>query len=67
MEFASRKDRHARIGQGEIGIGGFSAILNDPLVNQLPMLLEIPGGNDAYREDLALLRSLIFTKISREK
>jgi len=62
VEFASHKDRHARIGQGEIGAGGFRAILNDSRVNHLPMVLEIPGGIDAYREDLALLRSLDATK-----
>lgn len=66
-EFASRKDRHARIGQGEIGVGGFRAILNDPQVNRLPMVLEIPGGIEAYREDLILLRSLVFLKVNREK
>jgi len=64
VEFASRKDRHARIGQGEIGAEGFSAILNDPRVNHLPMILEIPGGIDAYREDLILLRSFVFTKMN---
>jgi deoxyribonuclease-4 len=59
MEFASRKDRHARIGRGEIGAGGFNAILSDCRVNLLPMILEIPGGNNAYREDLLVLRDLV--------
>ena len=54
----SRRDRHARIGQGEIGAAGFAAILNDPQVNRLPMILEVPGGIEGYREDLVLLRKL---------
>ena len=58
-EFGSRKDRHERIGQGEIGSEAFKSILNDPRINQLPMILEIPGGLEAYREDLTLLRNLI--------
>jgi deoxyribonuclease-4 len=58
-EFDSRKDRHTQIGQGEIGLEAFKAIINDSRVNQLPMILEVPGGNEAYREDLALLRRLI--------
>jgi len=57
--FASRKDRHERIGKGEIGIASFEAILNDPLVQHVPMILEIPGGVEAYAEDLTLLRGLL--------
>lgn len=54
----SRKDRHERIGRGEIGAEGFRLILNDARVNRRPMILEIPGGHDADREDLELLRAL---------
>lgn len=57
--FACRKDRHERIGKGEIGIASFEAILNDPLVQHVPMILEIPGGVEAYAEDLTLLRGLL--------
>ncbi len=55
----SRVDRHRRIGQGEIGDAGFKAIINDPRVYHLPMILEVPGGLEAYKEDIALLRSFI--------
>ncbi len=54
----SRKDRHERIGRGEIGAEGFRLILNDARVNRLPMILEIPGGRDADKEDLDLLRGM---------
>lgn len=54
----SRKDRHERIGRGEIGTAGFRLILNDVRVNRLPMILEIPGGQDADKADLELLRTL---------
>lgn len=57
--FDSRRDRHSRIGQGEIGIEGFRALMNDNRVANLPMILEVPGGLDGYREDIALLRSLV--------
>ncbi len=57
--FASRKDRHERIGKGELGIVTFEAILNDPLVQHVPMILEIPGGAEAYAEDLTVLRGLL--------
>jgi len=58
-EFGSKRDRHERIGQGEIGLEGFRQVVNDPDFKNIPMILEIPGGNDAYAEDLKLLRSLL--------
>lgn len=57
-ELGSRVDRHARIGQGAIGLEGFRTLLHDPDLGNVPMILEIPGGNEAYREDLELLRKL---------
>lgn len=38
----SRKDRHAHIGEGEIGIEGFAALLNDPIWSGHPGYLETP-------------------------
>jgi len=37
---ASHRDRHACIGQGELGDGGISAIVNHPFLGSLPLLLE---------------------------
>ncbi len=55
----SRRDRHARIGQGELGPQAFANVVNDPRVNHLPMVIEIPGGPKVDKEDIALLRSLV--------
>jgi deoxyribonuclease-4 len=38
----SRCDRHFHIGKGNIGIKGFSFILNHPLLKKLPFILETP-------------------------
>ncbi len=57
-ELGSRVDRHQRIGKGELGIGAFRAILNDSDLQDIPMIMEIPGGDVAYAEDLVILRSL---------
>ncbi len=60
MPFASRRDRHAHIGEGEIGLAGFAALLRDPRVADVPILLETPKGED-LREDarnLDVLRAL---------
>jgi deoxyribonuclease IV len=58
--FASRKDRHEHIGQGEIGVGAFERLLSDPRVAHAPMVLETePGeGDQGHLADLATLRSL---------
>ena len=58
QELGSRVDRHARIGKGKIGLEGFSALVNNPDLRQIPMILEIPGGNKAYQQDIRKLRRL---------
>jgi deoxyribonuclease-4 len=54
----SRRDRHAHIGEGEIGRAAFRRLVNDERFADLPGLLETPGGPDGYRENLRNLRRL---------
>ncbi len=54
----SRVDRHENIGKGELGLEPFRFLVNDSRFAGVPMLLETPGGNEAYRNDLETLRSL---------
>jgi len=56
----SNRDRHANIGQGEIGEGGFRSLLHDPRLARLPFILEVPGldGNGPDAANLAVLRRL---------
>jgi deoxyribonuclease-4 len=56
----SRRDRHANIGEGEIGTAAFAALLVTPDLAGVPLVLETPGGEDeeGHRRDLATLRSL---------
>ncbi len=58
-----RRDRHANIGDGEIGLEPFARLLNDERFARLPMILETPLGDDdqGHARDLATLRSLIGT------
>ena len=58
---ASRKDRHAHIGEGSVGLEGFRLILNDARFKEIPMLLETPKSKDMHEdmENLAQLRALI--------
>lgn len=57
----SRRDRHAHIGEGSVGLEGFRHILNDPRFEEIPMLLETPKSKDMHEdvENLARLRTLI--------
>ncbi|GMU38517.1 MAG: deoxyribonuclease IV [Phycisphaerae bacterium] len=61
---ASRVDRHAHIGEGEIGLAGFRHFVNDSRWAGLPMILETPKGEDDKGRDydavnLSRLRRLI--------
>ena len=54
----SRRDRHAHVGTGHIGEAGFAAILSDPTVRALPILIETPGHEEEDLRNLATLRRL---------
>ena len=56
-----RKDRHAHIGEGELGLEAFRLVVNDPRLAGLPGILETEKGNDGEgdRRNLATLRSLV--------
>jgi deoxyribonuclease-4 len=52
----SAKDRHARIGQGHIGLTALTRIINHPQLRHLPFLLETPNDLAGYASEIALLR-----------
>jgi len=54
----SRKDRHACIGEGSLGLRTFEAILRHPLLAEKPMILETPNALPGYAREIALLRSM---------
>jgi deoxyribonuclease IV len=56
----SNRDRHANIGQGEIGEAGFRALLHDPRLQDVPFILEVPGfdGKGPDAANLEILRRL---------
>ncbi len=61
-DLGTKKDRHEHIGKGYIGLDGFRFIVNDKRLEGIPMILETPGGDKYYRENLKVLRSLIEEK-----
>lgn len=57
-ERGSHKDRHAKIGEGTIGIDNISKIINHPKLAALPFYLETPNDLDGYAREISLLKEL---------
>lgn len=60
-DLGSRRDRHAHIGEGVLGLEAFRLVVNDLRLQHLAGLLETPKEDDLHedRENLERLRSLI--------
>ena len=54
----ARKDRHARIGEGHIGLDALVRVVNHPALRELPFCLETPNDLEGYKREIGLLRSL---------
>ena len=53
----AHKDRHAKIGEGHIGLEAMVRIINHPALRDLPFYLETPNDLDGYAREIALLKS----------
>lgn len=53
----SHKDRHARIGEGNIGLEALTAVINHPALKNLPFYLETPNELPGYAAEISLLRA----------
>jgi deoxyribonuclease-4 len=58
FDLGSRRDRHAPVGQGRIGVDGFACLLSHPDLAGRGGVLETPTRNDDYGPELALLKRL---------
>ena len=52
----ARKDRHACIGEGEIGLEALTRIVRHPALQGLPFCLETPNELPGYAREIALMR-----------
>ena len=52
----SHKDRHARIGEGEIGLDALIRIIRHPALKGIPFVLETPNDDKGWTEEIHLLR-----------
>lgn len=54
--FRSHKDRHEKIGEGQIGFEALYRIVHHPKLAQLPFCLETPNELDGYAAEIKMLR-----------
>lgn len=52
------RDRHAKIGEGGIGLTAIEAVINDARLKDLPFYLETPNELPGYQKEIELLKSL---------
>jgi len=60
-DLSSRLDRHHSIGKGYLGIKPFSYIMNDPRMDEIPLILETID-SDIWKTEIKLLYNLIKNK-----
>ncbi len=57
--FGSHADRHAHIGEGEIGLEAFRLLVNDARLAGLPLILETPDSETMHEVNLRRLQELV--------
>ena len=54
----SHKDRHAKIGEGYIGLEALVQVVNHPALQGLPICLETPNDLSGYAREIQMLRKM---------
>ena len=55
-ELGSHKDRHAKIGEGKIGLEALVRVVCHPALEGLPFILETPNDDEGWAGEIALLK-----------
>lgn len=56
---AAHKDRHAKLGEGNIGLEALERIVRHPKLQGLPFILETPNDDAGYAKEIAWVRSVM--------
>lgn len=54
----SHKDRHAKIGEGQIGLDALVRVVRHPALEGRPFILETPNDDEGWAREIALLRKM---------
>lgn len=57
----SHKDRHEKIGEGLIGLEGLTKVINHPLLQGKPFILETPNDDEGYAKEISLIKQINIT------
>lgn len=55
-QMGSHKDRHAKIGEGYIGLEALVRVINHPKLRNLPFFLETPNDLSGYGKEISMLK-----------
>ena len=55
-DLGSHKDRHARIGEGKIGLDALVRVIRHPKLKEIPFILETPNDDEGWTKEISLLR-----------
>ena len=56
----SHKDRHARIGEGKIGMEALVRIIKHPALREIPFILETPNDDAGWTEEIRILKETFY-------
>ena len=56
MPFGKNKDRHAGIGEGEIGMKALLEVINHPKLRDIPFFLETPYDDEGHGREITMLK-----------
>ena len=56
----SHKDRHARIGEGKIGMEARVRIIKHPVLREIPFILETPNDDSGWTEEIHVLKEAFY-------
>lgn len=59
MPFGSNKDRHAAIGEGEIGLEAILNFMTNPAIKDLPFFLETPFDDQGHKEEIKMIKKAL--------
>ncbi len=58
-EFGSKKDRHAGIGEGTIGLDALINVIKHPQLKHLPFFLETPHEPEGHKKEIETIRNIL--------
>lgn len=59
MPFGAKKDRHACIGEGEIGMDAIIRFMTHPKLKHLPFFLETPLEDEGHKREIKMIKDIV--------